>query len=269
MKRWRLANLVTHPIQYQAPLLRMIAGQPEISLTTFFCTDFSLGPYADPGFSKSLVWDIPLTEGYAHEFLPVWGGKDSLSFIQPWIYGLKKRLVEGKFDALWVHGWGQLSHILAVRTAHRLGIKVLMRGEAGLHLPRHGPFKQWLKDRFVRGLFTQVDGFLAIGRLNRDFYLRYGVPEERVFMVPYAVDNAFFQEQVRRAVAGRESLRRELRFKPGRPVVLYASKMIERKRAEDLLEAFIRLSLDGQAEPPAYLLFVGDGDRRSALERRA
>lgn len=268
MKPWRLAYLVTHPIQYQSPLLRTIAAQPEIALTTFFCTDFSLKAYMDPGFSRSIAWDVPLTDGYDHEFLPVWGSKDSLSFVHPWIHGLRKRLIAGEFDALWVHGWGQLSHILAIFGARRLGIKVLLRGEAGLHLPRYGPFKQWLKDRFLHLLFARIDGFLAIGQLNRDFYLRYGVPVERVFTMPYAVDNAFFQEQVRRVVAGREVLRRELRLEPGRPIFLYAGKMIERKRAEDLLEAFIRLSPDGHREPRAYLLFIGDGDLRHSLERR-
>jgi len=269
MTRWRVAYLVTHPIQYQAPLLRLIAAQPEIALTTFFCTDFSLRTYSDPGFGRSIAWDMPLTEGYAHEFLPVWGAKDSLTFTRPLIHGLGKRLKEGTFDALWVHGWGQLSHILAVLTANRLGIRVLMRGEAGLHLPQHGAVKQRLKDVLLRRLFARVDGFLTIGKLNREFFLHHGVASERIFTMPYAVNNAFFQEQARRVAAGRDALRAQLNLKPGRPVVLYASKMIERKRAEDLLEAFIRLSPDGQAEPPAYLLFVGDGDRRSALERRA
>lgn len=269
MKRCRLAYLVTHPIQYQAPLLRMIAEQPDIALTTFFCSDFSLKAYMDPGFGKSIAWDISLTDGYDHEFLPVWGSKDSLSFVRPWIYGLKKRLLAGDVDVLWVHGWGQLSHILAILMAYRLGIKVLLRGEAGLHLLRHNLFKQWLKDQFLCWLFRRVDGFLAIGRLNLDFYLSYGIPSERVFMMPYAVDNMFFQVQAHRAEAGREALRSELRLSPDRPIFLFAGKMINRKRAEDLLDAFIGLSRSGQEEPKGYLLFVGDGDQRIALEQRA
>ena len=48
----RLAYLVTHPIQYQAPLLRRIAAEPGIDLTVFFCSDFSLKSYLDPCFGK-------------------------------------------------------------------------------------------------------------------------------------------------------------------------------------------------------------------------
>ncbi len=41
MKRIRLAYFVTHPIQYQAPLLRRIAQEPDIDLAVFFCSDLS------------------------------------------------------------------------------------------------------------------------------------------------------------------------------------------------------------------------------------
>ncbi len=40
----RLAYLVSHPIQYQAPLLRRIAQEPDIDLTVFFGSDFSVRP---------------------------------------------------------------------------------------------------------------------------------------------------------------------------------------------------------------------------------
>ena len=44
--------------------------------------------------------------------------------------------------------------------------------------------------------------------------------------------------------------------------------MTKRKRANDLLEAYIRLSPDGEAEPIPYLLFVGDGEMKGELEKR-
>ena len=45
--RIRLAYLVSHPIQYQAPLLRRIAQEPDIDLTVFFGSDFSVQGYKD------------------------------------------------------------------------------------------------------------------------------------------------------------------------------------------------------------------------------
>jgi hypothetical protein len=70
MPRTRLAYLVTHPIQYQAPLLRTIAAEPDLDLQVFFRSDFSVGRFQEADFGREIEWDVPLLEGYKHEFLP-------------------------------------------------------------------------------------------------------------------------------------------------------------------------------------------------------
>ena len=114
-----------------------------------------------------------------------------------------------------------------------------------------------------------VDGFLAIGTLNARYYRSYGIAAERIFSVPYAVDNAFFRAKARAAARDREHLRRELGLAPGRPVILFASKLSEVKRGVDLLEAYIQMSPDQVQEPHPYLMFIGDGSQRKSLEERA
>ena len=266
--RPRLAYLVSHPIQYQAPLLRRISVEANIDLTVFFCSDLSVQTYLDDGFGQAVQWDVPLLEGYRYEFLPAIGKRHRLSFFRPLNYGLFSRLRAGKFDALWLHGWGYWSHLHAIHAAHRLGIKVLMRGESGLHLDQPMRARGIIKQTLLRYLVTRVDGFLAIGTLNREFYQKQGVQPDRIFPVPYAVDNAFFQAKAAEASASRESLRQQLGLESGRPVILYASKMTPRKRADDLLEAYHRLSPDGKIEPQPYLLFIGDGELRPRLAAR-
>lgn len=268
-KKWRLAYLVSHPIQYQAPLLRLISAEPDIDLTVFYCSDLSIRQYHDEGFGQAVQWDVPLLDGYRHEFLPVIGRTDRLSFWRPLNHGLARRLGKGNFDALWIHGWGYWSHLRAVSSAKRRGIKVLMRGESGLHLTTQGRLKQGLKRILMHYLVANVDAFLTIGEHNRKYYLHHGAAPERLFSVPYSVDNAFFQEKAASASPGRERLRTLLDLEPGRPIILYASKMIERKRPADLLEAYVRLSPDGRREPHPYLLFIGDGELRPELEARA
>src|ERR1051326_9241653 len=80
---YRVAYLVSHPIQYQAPLLRYIAGDPSIDLTVLFLSDFSLRTFHDSGFGTSVKWDVPLTEGYKHVFLPALHFNNQLSFWNP------------------------------------------------------------------------------------------------------------------------------------------------------------------------------------------
>ncbi len=68
----RLAYFVSHPIQYQAPLLRRIAREPDIDLEVFFSSDHSVRGYVDEGFGVKVEWDVPLLEGYRSSFLPRW-----------------------------------------------------------------------------------------------------------------------------------------------------------------------------------------------------
>jgi glycosyltransferase involved in cell wall biosynthesis len=265
----RLAYLVTHPIQYQAPLLRRIAAEPGIDLTVFFCSDFSLKSHQDPGFGKAIAWDVPLIGGYRHEILPARGRQDRVTFWRPFNYGLARRLRKGNFDVLWVHGYNRWFHWRTMAWAKISGLKVLVRDEAtGISAPR-SYLKRLAKRGYFWGLGKLTDGFLAIGTLNAEYYRSYGIAAQRIFTVPYAVDNDFFRDKAKAAAGERERWRRELGLEPGRPVILYASKLSAVKRGIDLWEAYLQMSPDGVQEPHPYLLFVGEGDQRKSLEERA
>jgi glycosyltransferase involved in cell wall biosynthesis len=263
----RLAYFVSHPIQYQAPLLRLLSEDPDIDLTVFFFSDFSLKAYQDEGFGQSIKWDVLLTEGYQHHFLKCWGPSQRYSYLsQPVAINIYKQLKDGRFDAVWVHGWSWLCSLQAIVAAKQLGIPVLLRGESnGLTEPAH-LLKRMGKKVFLKWLFRKVDAFLCIGALNKSFYQHYGIEETRLFSVPYAVDNNFFQQQSLSANVCREALRQSLDLDPGRQIILYAAKFIDVKRPQDLLTAYRALSPDGVQEPTPYLLFVGDGSLRIELE---
>jgi glycosyltransferase involved in cell wall biosynthesis len=85
--------------------------------------------------------------------------------------------------------------------------------------------------------------------------------------MPYAVDNEVFRDRALAAASTRDALRRDLNLEPDRPVILFASKFQPRKRPDDLLAAFARLSDDPAARRP-YLVLVGDGEDRAALEQQ-
>jgi glycosyltransferase involved in cell wall biosynthesis len=85
--------------------------------------------------------------------------------------------------------------------------------------------------------------------------------------MPYAVDNEFFWQRSEEAAVRRGELLAELKMEPGRPVILFASKLQYRKHANHLLEAYKGL-LDRSALRP-YLVVVGDGEARAELEAAA
>jgi glycosyltransferase involved in cell wall biosynthesis len=264
----RVAYLVTHPIQYQAPLLKRIAQEPDIRVKTFFASDVSVGTFRDSGFSSTIRWDVPLLEGYDYEFLPALGDVNRVSILRPFSRGLGKRLRAGNFNALWVHGYARPQHWLAMLAAKRLGMKVLLRDEATSLGTKRGFAKRFAKHAFFAWLGRVVDAFLTIGTLNRNYYRQNGIAEERLFPMPYAVDNGLFRSRAKEAAAHREELRKSLQLETGRPIMLFAGKLIERKRPGDLLEAYSRMGGNWAATPP-YLLYIGEGQLRAQLEARA
>jgi glycosyltransferase involved in cell wall biosynthesis len=269
-RKLRVAYLVTHPIQYQAPFLRKVAQDREIDLTVFFCSNFSVASFLDPEFGKNIAWDVPLLDGYRYEFLRTWrGDTKDVTFWKPWNRGLAKRLYEGKFDVLWVHAYRRFFHLSSMVSARLMGKRVMLRDEATLISSHYGPLKKLAKAILVRSLNSICTEFIAIGTLNREYYLQFGADQEKVITMPYAVDNEYFQNACSRAAGQREELRASLGLKVGRPIILYASKLIGRKRPADLLEAYIRLRQNTPEQSAPYLLFIGDGESRNELENRA
>ena len=260
----RIAYIVSHPIQYQAPLLRRLAMEKGIDLTVLFLSDFSTREYRDRGFGQPVAWDVNLLNGYPSKVLRAWGSADAVGFWQPFTVGVEQELHTGNYDAVWLHGYAHHAQLRALIAARRRGMKVLLRGES--HATSSGRFvlKTAVKQGILTRLFRRVDAFLAIGTANRDYYLSYGVPADKIFLMPYAVDNARFQA-ASTPDRGRE-LVASLGLAPSRPVILFASKLQARKRPWDLWEAYTRLSPNGVDEPLPYLIFVGEGSERAGLE---
>ncbi len=262
---FRVACLVTHPIQYQAPMFRYLAASPEIDLTVLFLSDLSTREYHDRGFGVAFKWDVPLLNGYRSEFLPALGAINQISFWRPFTRAIRSRLRAGRFDALWIHGYAHQAMLRAIAAARSLGIRVLMRGESHHGSESRSALTRMLKRRTLPAMLRRVDACLPIGARNREYYLAYGVPESKLFAMPYAVDNEFFRAGAEAARPGREQLRAALGLAPGRPIILFASKLQPRKRAGDLIEACAAI----KSPPRPYLLIVGDGEERAALQARA
>lgn len=265
--RFRLAVLISHPIQYFAPLYRKLAQEPEIDLTVYFCSRQGVETYDDQGFGVPVQWDIPLLEGYNHKFLRNLRRKDQVggffSLVNP---GLMAELWRNRYDALLVSGHMYFSYLLGVFAAKAVGIPVFMRSETHLLLRRPGP-KRVLRQPVMRLFYRALcDRCLPIGTRSREFYLAHGVPQDRLFDVPYAVDNDYFIQAAAPFQTRQRETRLELGLPVDKPLILYASKLIPRKRPDDLLAAFRMLRERGIE---AALVFVGSGALEQSLRQYA
>ena len=271
-RKLRLAYFASHPIQYQAPLLREIAQEPDIDLKVFFGSALSVRGYVDSGFGVQVKWDIPLLDGYAHEFLPVVldvrDGQD-VSFLRPLNRRIGAKLREGRFDAVWVHGYNYSMTLQAIRAAHALGLPVILRSDSTLHdRPRSG-LKLALKKVFFSMLRPAVSAVLSVGSENTAYWKHSLGEDLPIFRAPYAVDNDYFERACADASQTREEFRRSLGLEANRPVILFAAKLIPRKRCGDLVDAVVQLSRSAKLNPSPYLLIVGAGELQAELEKKA
>ncbi len=267
--RLRLAYLVSHPIQYQAPLLRRLSREPDLDLTVLFGSDFSARGYRDQGFGVEVAWDVPLLEGYRWRVLPALRDNGTVTATTPLSRGLLRALRgpsgEAAFDALWVHGYASVNALHGMAAAHLLGIPVLLRAESWSGDRPRGALKSAAKKAFFRMLRPLVTATLPIGSRNAAYWAEAFGPAMPQFPVPYTVDNAFFAEKARAARPAMPQLREQLGLEPGRPVILFASKLQARKQAGDLIEALALLADRLPSRP--YLLIAGDGEERPRLEQ--
>lgn len=258
--RYRLAIVASHVVQYQVPLYRALAAHPQIDLTVLFCSRAGATNYFDREFQQTVRWDRPMLEGYRHEFLR---NLSRAAPGRPWSAvnpGLPLALARGRFDAVVVPGYAVVSYWLAYLAALVTRTPVLFRGEVVLRPKRRWPIEQ-IKTLAIRSMLCGTSACLTIGSHSREFYLRYGVLPDHLFSTPYTVDNDYFVAEVDRWRFRRTEVREGLGLPADVPVVLFVGKLVERKRPADLLNALAGL------DPPASVLFVGDGPQRGELER--
>jgi glycosyltransferase involved in cell wall biosynthesis len=273
----RIAYFLTHPIQYQSPLIRHLrAGGVDVHVV--YGNDATARAYFDKGFGQQLAWDVPLLDGYPSTVLnaedPKGSSKEQGAHFERQISAL---LNQEHFDAVWVHGWAHPFTQAAWRQARSRKIPLMLRGETFLGCVRGGKLRRLAHRLVFSRKFREVSAFLSVGKLNRQLYQAYGVPESKIFQVPYVVDNAFFQKRCREAAPNREKLRAALGLELGRPVILFCAKLIDVKDPGTLIRAVGKLVnperqgnhiLTNAATAPV-LLMVGDGELRPALEKLA
>ncbi len=242
----KLLYFVSHPIQYQAPLLRRISEDPEIDLEVVFESDFSADAYFDDGFGIDVKWDIPLREGYKNRLLSEIDIDHCIK----------------SSAAVWFHGWQSHKFRQLLKASNNAATPVLMRGEnwSGA-MPDGNGVQGWLKRRYLGNIFSKCDAFLAIGSANRHYYMDHGISHNKIFDMPYAINNSFFTQGGE--VTTLLNFRHELGINAAQKIILFAGKMTARKKPDVLLSAWKQADWKDQKRPA--LIFVGDGELKQSL----
>jgi glycosyltransferase involved in cell wall biosynthesis len=253
----RLAVVVSHPIQYYAPLFRELAGR--VSLEVYFAQQVTAAQQGAAGFGGAFDWDVDLFSGYDSEFLDNVSRRPGPSrFEGADTPGIGQRLAEGRFDAVLVFGWYLKSFVQTIRAARRLGLPVMVRGDSQLGPPGA---KSVAKAIAYPTLLRVFDAALYVGASSRAFYEHYRYPTARLFHSPHCVDTDWFA--ARATAESGQALRSQLGIGRTEKAVLFAGKLVPFKRPLDVVDAWPLT-----ASRP-HILIAGSGDLDEALAARA
>jgi glycosyltransferase involved in cell wall biosynthesis len=273
--RWRrparLCIVCSHPIQYLSPWFRRLAACPALDVTVLYGDDHGLRAGFDPDFGRDVRWDVDLLSGYKSRLLQNHAPRPGVGrFFGIWSADLLRLLSPRRFDAVLIQGWNYALYPLALFCARLHGLPVLLRCEsvlspdgeraASASLSRRG------KDALLRKYVGQCAAGLAVSSGNRRLLLHYGLPEERIFFSPYAVDVERFRLPESERAAARLAWRQRLGVPGDMPLLLFVGKLIDVKDPSRLLSAFLALRRLGVA---ARLAFCGDGELLPQLRAMA
>ena len=162
----RIGFLVSHPIQYYAPIFRTLAQRCD--LTVFFAHRQTAEGQAKAGYGVTFQWDVDLLSGYDSRTLTNVSHQPSTDvFAGCDTPGVAQEIERGGFDAFLVPGWGLKSYLQAARACRRARIPVLVRGDSQLASQRGGALR--MAKALVFPLFLRrFDGFFYVGQRNRD-----------------------------------------------------------------------------------------------------
>jgi glycosyltransferase involved in cell wall biosynthesis len=262
-----LAVIETHPIQYHAPVYRMLQQQFAVPVTAIYASDFSVAGYRDREFATTFSWDTDLLSGYTPVFLSrvAEGGARALASVS--VRGLWRVLCDVAPQVVLMVGYSPRFHQLAFAQVLRFGQPILFRGETTDHAQQRGVMKAWGRDQALQWLYQRCARLLYVGQRSYQHFTRLRCPSEKLLFSPYCVDCRPFRTDEGARSNDRPFLRRRLGIENSHYCLLFSGKLSLRKGPHILLQALRQLP------PPlreqCVVVFVGSGAEHESLTQLA
>lgn len=246
----KLAIITTHPIQYYAPVFKLLHERGHIAIHVFYTWGKDSQKKYDPGFKQRVNWDIPLLEGYPFSWMENIAARPGSHHFN----GIKNPELISDIknfapEAILIFGWAYQSHLNTIRYFSGK-FPIFFRGDSTL-LDENISAKAFAKRLFLRWVYSHVDHAFYVGKNNKAYFKHYGLKEYQLSFAPHAVDNDRFAAD---HLPEAQKLRREMGIAESDTVVLFAGKFEPKKDPLILLEAFGQLNRND-----AHLIFAGNG----------
>ncbi len=247
----KIKYILTHPIQYQVPMIKFLIKN-NINLTVLYRSDLNTKTHFDEGFKKKITWKTNLLKGYKYRFLNHFG-TNKIGTILPLTTDFYRGILDKSTDIIWIHNLKIWYNLLIIIFAKILKKKVFARDEVHKFSKERNLFNNLFNKIFYKLINPFIDIFLAIGSMNRKYYLENNVPKKKIILMPYVVDNKLF--------APKKKITKNKRIQ-----ILFAGKLIKRKGIDILLKAITILNNKKNLKNKFDLTIVGDGVLKNSIQ---
>jgi glycosyltransferase involved in cell wall biosynthesis len=122
--------------------------------------------------------------------------------------------------------------------------------------------RRFIKRLVLPWVLRQPAAILPCGRRGVEYFARYGVAKERMFLFPYEPDYGLI---ARLGDVVIEAMSRRFQLRPDRRRIVFSGRLIEVKRCDLVIDAFAAIA---EARPDWDLLILGDGPLKALLQSR-
>ena len=263
----KLAIIITHPIQYYAPMFQKLTARKKIELKVFYTWPQAIEGFQDPDFGKEIKWDIPLLEDYHWEAVKNVSKKPSSKHWRGIICpDLNRRLEVYDPDAILVYGWKLYSHFRAMR--YFKGKKpVWFFGDSTLLDERPG-IRKVARRLWLKFVYRYVDTAFYVGINNKRYFQAHRLKENQLVLLSHVIDNERFEDNEERQYEEKASKwRLDIGYSADDIVVLFAGKFVSKKNPQILIDSIKKLH--NSTMPQLHLLMVGNGPLETKLKQMA
>ena len=263
--KYHVLIVASHPVQYAAPLFRLMAKHPSLAIQVAYCSMQGVEAGYDVGFGVNVAWDIPLLDGYpwveVKNNAPQPGIGRFFGLINLDLWSL---ISNENFDAVIVYtGYNYASFWVAASAAKLTKKKFFFSTDTSSIEPRNKKrWKTWLKKLLLPAIYSLADSVLVSSTPGKQVVSSLGIPDRRITLTPFVVDNHWWISQASQVDV--KAVRQQLHIPETATVLLFCAKLQPWKRPQDVLAAFAQANV-----PNSYLIFAGEGVLRSELSKEA
>jgi len=259
----KLAIISTHPIQYNAPVFKLLAERGNIQIKVFYTWEKSKDGIFDIKFNQDIKWDIPLLEGYEFQFVKNISTNQGTHHFKGMINPtLNSEIESWKADAVLIFGWNFQSHFKAM-LYFKGKIPVYFRGDSTILDEKPG-IKTILRRTFLHFVYHFIDFAFYVGKNNKNYYLKHGLSEKQLIFAPHAIDIGRFDDRDGEYKKKARQWKIDLGIRNDEMVFLFAGKFEPKKNPQILVNIANKLK-----DLPLKFILAGDGILKDELKTLA